>query len=250
VQDALEDGLTTEAARRLQQVLHTNPTPQAWYMAAQMTLDRDREQAIRHLKRALLLDPDYGDALTLLGQMGESRHITAGDVAEEVIEAVDDAPVFRRLSHWQQLLLVSAMAIVLGILIVWLPGVLFPHTGPANLAAAAPEAAHVTLYRAADVIGSFAGETAFEKTGVRVANLEGKRVLYFNVASSSGMQSVTVIIYDNISQFVRDSATHRELEESSKLRVTGNVLMAYDKALIGTTAEAQLIGQFRFITGT
>ena len=57
VYDALEDGHNRQAMQYLEELLHTNPTADAWFLAAEFTLERDRDQAIRHLKRALMLDP-------------------------------------------------------------------------------------------------------------------------------------------------------------------------------------------------
>ena len=103
VQDALESGQYQQAHKHLQAVLRTNPTADAWCLAAELTLDRDREQAIRHLKRALLLNPRHGRSLTLLGELGETKDITLHDVAEEITEAVgqqaDHTPILRRLSR-------------------------------------------------------------------------------------------------------------------------------------------------------
>ena len=103
VNDALEDGHYKQAVALLQHVLREKPSAEAWFMAAKLTLDNDRDEAVRHLKRALLLNPEHRDSLSLLGQLGEKKQFTAGDVAEEftdVVEAkVDHLPFMRRFSR-------------------------------------------------------------------------------------------------------------------------------------------------------
>lgn len=257
VYDALETGQYRQAVQNLQVVLETNPSADAWYLAAELTLEKDRDKAIRHLKRALLLNPKHGNSLTLLGQLGELKNLTLQDVAEEISDTVgehaDRTPLLRRLSRTQQMIVIAlgAMAITAGT--IFGLAALFRPDRPANLADHAPAAAQVEMLRSRDVFSQFTNGSRIPVFSVEQTTgtaTPGKETLSFAVPSiSGGLFPVHVIVYDSISELIRDRNTHTSLENGFEVRVAQNVLLAYSSSLAGQSIEQELIDLFEVITG-
>ena len=255
VQDALHNGDYKQAATTLQNVLRDNPSAEAWFMAAQLTLDNDRDRAIRHLKRALLINPKHTNSLTLLGQLGEDRHITAGDVAEELTDVVEDQvdhlPFMQGRSRAMKLAVmgVATMLVIIGIVV--LPRILFPRTGPAYIPDAPPQTAELEIKGANSVFNAMTN-SRLEMFSVRFKNENdaGKHIMQFYVPGRAGqMRLVQVIVYQSMTAIARDAATHQELARSSETLMIDNVLLAYDKNLAGLIIEGQLRNQFTLIMG-
>ncbi len=255
VQDALADGEYKQAANILQTVLRDNPSAEAWFMAAQLTLDNDRDRAVRHLKRALLMNPRHGDSLTLLGQLGEDKHITAGEVAEELTEVVeeqvDHLPFMRRLSRPMKLTVMGLVTLLVIVVFMMSPRILFPRTGPAYIPEAPPQVAQLEISSANQVFNAMTNSN-LELFSVTFASDQaaGKQTMKFWVPGRGGqMQRVNVIVYQSMTAIVRDMETHQQLAATSETLMIDNVLLAYDKNLVGLIIEGQLRNQFTTIMG-
>jgi tetratricopeptide (TPR) repeat protein len=255
VKDALAVGEYKQAATLLQSVLRDNPSADAWFMAAQLTLDNDRDRAIRHLKRALLLNPKHGDTLTLLGQLGEDRHITAGDVAEElgdvVDEQVDHLPFMKGQSRGMKLAVMGLLTMLVIVAVLTLPRILFPRTGPAYIPDAPPQVAELEIHSSNSIFNAFTS-SGLEMFNVRFKNGRdaGKQTLEFQMPGRAGqLQPVQVIVYQSMTAVVRDMATHQQLDLTSETVMIDNVLLAYHKDLSGLIIEGQLRNQFTLIMG-
>jgi tetratricopeptide (TPR) repeat protein len=253
---ALDQGEYRLAASRLQSVLHTDPSADAWYLAAELTLERDRDRAVRHLKRALLLNPRHGDTLTLLGQLGETPELTIAEVANEVAEAVneqaDRAPILRRLTPRQRLYAVGATLIALIFVVVFLIPALIPRSGPALIPETAPTAQAVVKVTPNTVFNHFIGSgiQMFNVERIGNASTPGKDILKFSVSGAGGqLQPVQIIVYESVSAMVRDSQTQRQLEESSLIFARGNAMLVYARELHELPIENRLLFQFQLITG-
>ena len=257
VYDALEDGHARQAMQYLEEVLHTNPSADAWFLAAELTLDRDRDLALRHLKRALVLDPGHGNTLGLLGQLGESKDITLSDVAVEVTDAVtaqtSKAPVLRRLSKLQQMIVVSLGAVLLTILIVSAISIVTRGDGPAYIPEQAPVAVPVTILNADTVFQTVTSSKMpiFDIRIIPASVTPGKSTMKFTVPvlGTNRRHPVQVMVYDSISEFIRDEATHQQIAQTSEVVVHGNVMLAYVRSIRGHAIEVQLLQLFEFITG-
>ena len=257
VYDALEGGKYRQAVDYLQVVLETNPSADAWYLAAELTLEKDRDKAIRHLKRALLLNPKHGNSLTLMGQLGELKDITLQDVAVEISDTVgeraDKTPLLRRLSRTQQLIVIAlgAMAITAGT--IFGLSALFKPDRPVNLADQAPAAAQFEMLGAREIFSQFTNGSRFPVFSVEQTTntaTPGKQTLSFAVPSArGGLYPVHVMVYDSVSQLIRDKATHTSLESGFEIRVSQNVLIAYSNSLVGQSIERELVDVFEVITG-
>ena len=78
----------------------------------------------------------------------------------------------------------------------------------------------------------------------------GKTVIEFQVLGRAGqLKPVQVIVYQSMTAIARDSETHQQLNRTSETVMIDNVLLAYDRSLVGLTIEQQLRNQFEFIMG-
>jgi hypothetical protein len=256
VHTAIADGHYREAAQQLQEVLQSSPSADAWFLAAQFTMEKDRDRAVRHLKRALLLNPRHGDSLTLLGQLGEGREFTVSDVADEfgdvVAEQVDQTPIIGKLKRPQQIIFVVILSLVVILSFTWAVRILFPHVGPAYIPEQAPEAQQVVLLDANQVINHFARANfeIFAVQYVSSAQTPGKRVMRFAVPGRDGrLKPAQIIVYDSISDLVRDHAAQEQWEEIYSIAASGNTLLLYSHELEGLIIERKLLNHFNVITG-
>lgn len=244
------------ASQQLQQILHTNPSADAWFLAAQLTLDRDHERAVRHLKRALLLDPHHGETRTMLGQLGVDPDITVADIADEMADVVSEhtnnTPLLRRLSARQRLYAVGGLVVLLIVAITSGLTLLFPRTGPAYIPEAAPEVVTTRLMNAENVFAQFNGSgiQMFAIEQINHLQTPGKDTLKFSLSGADGqLLPAQVVVYKSISDFIRDSDAHQAFAATSEIVARSNAMLVYDKGLQGLAVEDQLLRQFQVITG-
>ncbi len=256
VYTSLDQGDYRLAASQLQTVLHADPSADAWFLAAELTLEKDRERAVRHLKRALLLNPKHGDTLTLLGQLGETPELTISEVADEVVDAVnaqaDQTPVLRRLTPRQRLFAVGGTLIALVFTMIVVIPALIPRSGPAFIPDAAPQAEASRALTPNAIFNQFISSDIQMFDIERIGNsvTPGKDSFKFSVSGAGGMlQPVQVILYASVSDLVRDSEAHRQLEETSLIFARGNALLIYAKELHDLPIEDRLMLQFQLIAG-
>ena len=257
VHASLNQGEYRLAASQLQAVLHTDPSADAWYLAAQLTVEKDRERAVRHLKRALLMNPKHGKTLTLLAQLGETPELTISEVAEEVVDAVnaqaDQTPILRRLTPRQRLFAIGGTLVALIFTVIVVIPALIPRTGPSFIPDAAPRpASDIRMVTPTTLFNQFIGSDIQLFNIERIGNsiTPGKDTLKFDVSGPGGdLQPVQVVVYESISNLVRDSEMQRQLEETSLIFARNNALLIYAKELHDLPMEDRLLLQFQLIAG-
>ncbi len=257
VHNSLNQGEYRLAASQLQTVLHNDPSADAWYLAAQLTVEKDRERAIRHLKRALLLNPKHAKTLTLLGQLGETPELTISEVAEEVVDAVnaqaDQTPILRRLTPRQRLVAVGGALVALVFTVIVIIPALIPRTGPSFIPDTSPQqAVDKRVVTPTALFNQFIGSDIQMFNIERIGNsiTPGKDTLKFEVSGAGGrLQPVQVVVYESISDLVRDSAMQRQLEETSLIFARNNALLVYAKELHDLPMEDRLLLQFQLVAG-
>lgn len=154
VQDALSNGQRKEAITMLEEVLREAPTANAWYMAALIT-NNEREK-VRHLQRALLLDPDHEQSKAMLKKLGKSSQGGLGrSFLEEIQQAILDqsarSPFLSRLPRSMQL----GAALLVVVFIIGLFGVtvaLFLELGGPQVSDTAPTAAPIVTVESGDAL--------------------------------------------------------------------------------------------------
>ena len=258
VYQALDQGEYRTAVQHLQELLRTEPSADAWYLAAELIIDKDRDQAIRHLKRALLLNPRHGDSLTLLGQLGESPDITLHDVAEEVADVVsrqaNHTPGLSKLSRPQQFMAFTGLLVLVAAALVFSLNALSQrNAGPSYIPPQAPQAKQSALLNANTLFARFSNGALplFGIEQIKGTGDTGRDTLKFSVYGPDGtLQPAQIIVYHSISALVHDRSTQRNLEATSLIVAQNNALLVYSKNLQGLTLEHQLVRQFKEITGT
>ena len=146
------------------------------------------------------------------------------------------------------MIVISLVAMALTVTVVWLLTVIFKPGGPVYIPEAAP-AAETRLFKAQSTFNQF------KIGGITMYNVNEtlntyKETLNFSVASANGgLEPVTVIVYDSVSDFIHDQETRQQLQASSEFIAAGNVFMAYSSGLKNQPVEEELIHLFEVITG-
>lgn len=114
VQDAWEDGKRREAVALLRDILREDPSANAWYMAATMT--NDKNEKVRHLQRALQLNPSHRQSQQLLERLGVKNASFGGTVVSEVGESIFERtrrfPIIGQLPPAVQLLFAAVIVFI------------------------------------------------------------------------------------------------------------------------------------------
>lgn len=250
VYSALDAGDNAGAVRLLAEVIQAEPSAQAWYLAARLTHDRDK--AVRHLKRALLLDPKHADSLTLLRELDGERSITLTDVKEEVVETLEyehrRLPVVRNLGKRQILVGALAAAVVLmGALVLLAQALRQP--GPSLVPEQAPQAAAVTIVPLATVWQHFQNSGLPIQAMGRGATDGGRHTIELTIRDTAGqLVPVSVLVYDSIPALIADRGTLDTYEAAGHVLGAANTRLAYPVTLSGYLAR-QLENTLRSIPG-
>lgn len=250
VYNAMETGDNVSAMRLLAEVIQQEPSAQAWYIAARLTNDRDK--ALRHLKRALLLDPHHTESLALLSRMNEDTTLTLQDIKEEVVQTLEyehkRLPVVRNLSKSQALVGALALAVVVIAALVLVASVLRPD-GPSLVPDQAPQAAQVRIVPVSTVWQHFQNSELPIHSMGRGADAGARHSIDITIRDTSGqLVPVTVFIYDNIPAIINDGAALDAYEAQGTLVGAANARLYYPPALSSYMAR-QLENTFRAIPG-
>lgn len=233
VYSALDAGDNAGAAQLLGEVIRTEPSAQAWCLAARLTHDRDK--AVRHLKRALLLDPKHAESLVLLRELDGDRSITLTDVRDEVVETLEyehqRMPVVRNLNKRQTLVGALALAVVVVAGLVLVARVL-RQPGPSLIPEQAPQAAAVTIVPLATVWQHFQNSGLPIQSMGRGATDGGRHTIELTVRDTAGqLVPVSVLVYDSIPALIGDRDTLAAYETQGHLLGAANLRLAYPPSL-------------------
>ncbi len=250
VYSAMNAGDRAAAIRLLAEVIQTEPSAQAWYLAARLT--GDREKALRHLKRALLLDPKHADSLAMLRELGAEKTFTLDELKEEVVEALEyehqRLPVVRNLSKRQALIGALALAVVIIGTLVLLARLLRP-TGPSLVPDQAPPPAAVTIIPLGTVWQHFQNSELPLQAMTRGASASGRHSIALTVRDTSGaLVQVSLLVYDGVPALIGDRDTLDTLEAQGTVIGVANVRLAYPPTLSGFMAR-QLESTLRSMPG-
>lgn len=250
VYSAMDAGDNVGAMRLLTEVIQAEPSAQAWYLAARLTNDRDK--ALRHLKRALLLDPAHSDSLVMLRQLGGEKAITLDDVKEEVVQTLEyehkRLPVVRNLSRRQTLVGALALAVVvIGTLV--LLAQLLRSAGPSLVPDQAPQAAAVTIVPLGTVWQHFQNSDLPIQSMARGPAASGRHSIEMTIRDTSGqLVPVSVLVYDSIPALIGDRDTLDAYESQGHLLGAANTRLAYPATVSGYMAR-QLENTLRSVPG-
>jgi hypothetical protein len=250
VYNALDAGDNLSAMQLLTEVIQTEPSAQAWYIAARLTNDRDK--ALRHLKRALLLDAKHAESLVMLRQLNGDSSITLGDIKEEVVQTLEyehqRLPVVRNLSKRQTLLGALALAVVLIAGLVLAARVL-RQPGPSLIPEQAPQAAAVAIVPLNAVWQHFQNSGLPVQSMARGQTVDGRDLIELTVRDTDGQSvPVSILVYESIPALVGDGATLDMYEAQGRLLGAANMRLAYPASL-SSYMSRQLENTLRSVPG-
>lgn len=132
VKQALKQGDKKQAMRLLKSILKENPTADAWYMAARLTDDRDKQR--QYLKRALMLDSNHRKAKDLyreLGgqQIGSNRAILQM-LYEEISRTGENSRLLGSMTPQQRFFIASGLSILMIVSMFGLLSAVFYQPSP------------------------------------------------------------------------------------------------------------------------
>lgn len=204
VQLAMRENNREEAVRLLQEVLRQSPSADAWHLAAQLTKNRD--ERIRHLRRALNYDPQHKGALQMLDQMGAAHSGGASDLLADVRQSLRDEGSRSWLVRWLPrpvqgvaiIVLILGMVVAVGYGIFTLVQEFTPPEIPTDLTPIASEFEELNP----DTLA-----TQLRRTGLRIASVvridseevvNGDLMRVSFLGASGTLRTAEIIIYASL----------------------------------------------------
>lgn len=209
VQIAFKQGEKNKAAQLLKEVLHTNPSADAWVMAARMTSNPDT--AKQHLQRALAFNPKHVKARDMLRDLGGTPMSASAAFSSGLLPALRaelqkfgaNKPLLKNFSPQQRM--ITAISLFAGIFIVMavMLTTLF-NTPPAPIP---PEITAVTVYESDTLISHWTASGLNISNLAHVEQAEGahsKDEITFMVTDETGPHLITALLYNDVAEIVAD----------------------------------------------
>ena len=209
VQMALKQGDKAKATQLLKTVLQTNPSADAWVMAARMT--GNPETAKLHLQRALSFDSKHIKARDMLRDMGiqpmsSSAALTGGFVSSVRIELEKfgvNKPILKNFSPSQRMATaISLYVVVLTVMLVLVSMLLAPPTE-----IALPPDTTFSVFQSETLINQWTTEGLNLSKVTNIAQTPEalpKEAITFEITDDVGKHQVTVFLYEKIAGIVHD----------------------------------------------
>jgi hypothetical protein len=238
IRHSIKQGNRQQAAAQLQDVLRTRPSADAWFLAAQMTGDRDK--AIRYLRYALQLDAGHVRARRALASFGV--HQTAAETGfwSQLRRELESFGQDSRLLGWMDptLRMVTVLVVMVGTLavsLILLVNLLTPDTMPPlpdpRPAVQVTSTALIDHFYASSLrITSLAPLTLMETVPVREA---------FSMVVEDGGQlfAIQFYFYDSLMDLFDDHDRLLARYDDRQLGVHHTVVMVYPEELAAPTAR-------------
>lgn len=243
VRVVMKQGDRKQAAEMLRDVLKRNPDADALYLAA--LLAKDDETAIKHLRRALLLDPRHEASRKWLERKdidpGTFVQNLGGEVIQTIYEQSDRTPLLRRLGRWQQLAIFGVLASVI-VFAIGLALVVLVRSAPeaqAGSESGLPTPIPVTIVNAdalRDQLINSDLELSVVPRSSAVRNIQGD-ILSFSLTVGSRLHDVNILVYRDISALIADQNTINSYASYASIKSMSNVVMIYPNTLDSQTAR-------------
>ena len=252
VRVAMRQSKRQEALEMLREILRHNPSADALYLAAE--LSANEEAAIKHIRRALLLEPDHQPSQKWLKRKGMAPGTFAHQLGEEVIQTIyeqsDRTPLLSRLARWQQLaifgVLATALLLIIGSGIV----ILLRSTPETRAESSLPTAAPVSLLNTSAFQEQFLNsglDLQPARSSSAIRDIQGE-TLTFALASGGRTYDVNILVYQDIPALIQDRTSINSYAHYANVLSASNVVMIYPKTMDSQTAR-QLVQTFEAITG-
>lgn len=252
VRAAVNQGDRKQAMEMLKAILSENPSADAWYLAARMSKDKDR--AIKYLRRALLIDSHHSQSLALMEKLGGQRKGFLGSIGEELADIIHEqakkSPLLKRLSPRNQLIVVGLMTVIIVIGFIFALSNFFkPAATGLYVPEVAPDAAPVVRLNINQVKDNFVAN-GYELTGLRTSNRAGTaagQTVIFNLIDQYGTwHIISVRVYHDLTALISDQANLSAQEETANVIAISNAVLIYPKSLQGFDAN-RLVATFNLL---
>lgn len=239
------------AREMLREILRHNPSADALYLAAE--LSKNEDAALKHIRRALLLDPNHLPSQKWLTRKGINPGSFAHNLGEEVVQTIyeqsDKAPLLSRLSRWQQLTIFGMLATVFVFVIGAGIVVLLRSVPEAQAESTLPTAAPITVLAASTLEEQLLGSgldlrQAPSASGIR--DIQGE-TLSFALVAGGRTHDINILVYQDVPALIRDRSSINSYAHYAHVLSASNVVMIYPKTLDSQTAR-QLVRTFESIT--
>jgi hypothetical protein len=244
VKNAIEAGDRKRAFDLLKTILNEDPNADAWYMAARLTRDADKKQ--KHLRRALLLDPNHQGAKQMLNRMGitNAPNTFLGRIGAEfkdmLHEQAQKSILLRRFSPRNQLIIFGIITLVIIAAFALALANLLTPKGPV-IADVAATPVHVEIMSPNNVV-KWLRTTDLETFSVVQArdplNKDKHSIVFGMYDTNDTWQEVTILVYDTISALIGDQQALAAYEVSANVMAQSNVILIYPMAMADNTAAA------------
>ncbi|MCA0457306.1 MAG: hypothetical protein LCI00_25265 [Chloroflexi bacterium] len=209
VQMALKQGEKAKAAGLLKTVLQTNPSADAWVMAARLSSNPDTQK--QHLHRALAFNPKHIKARDMLRDLGETPMSASAALSKGLLPALRaelekfgaNKPLLKNFSPQQRM--ITALSLYAGIILLMVVMVSTLVSTPST--PVLPEITPVTVFESDSLISQWSA------AGLNISNLAlvqqepnvlSKDEFTFMVTDESGPHLVTAFLYNDVAAVVND----------------------------------------------
>jgi hypothetical protein len=243
VKDAIEAGDRKRAFDLLKTILNEDPNADAWVMAARLTHEENQKQ--KHLRRALLLDPNHPGAKQMLRQLGitNTPDTFLGRMGAEfkdmLYEQGQKSVLLRRFNPRTQLIILGTMIVAIIFAFTLALANLLAPKGPI-IAAVPAEAIPVEIISPNDVVKWLRTTNleTFSLVQARDPNNKDKHSVTFGMYDTdNAWQMVTILVYDTVSAIIADQEALAVHEASANVMARSNVILIYPKEMSSVTAD-------------
>jgi hypothetical protein len=254
VRTAVTQGERKRAMEMLKLILAENPSAEAWYVAAR--LSKDKSNALKYLRRALLIDSHHTKSLELMEKLGGKPKGFWGSIGEEIADAIHGqakkSPLLKHLNPRHQLIAVGLMTVVIIIGFIFAFSSFFKPAEGLYVPEVAPDAAPTLRLNSNQVVDNFVAN-GYDLNGLRKSNRAGTaagQTIIFNLADSYGnWHVITVRVYHDLSALISDQENLNAQEESSNVVPVSNAILIYPKSLQGYAAN-RLVNTFNLLAAS
>lgn len=230
IQTAITTKNRKQAAEMIQTLIQQKPSADAWYLAAQMTTDRDTK--IHYLRTALLLDRHHQKSQDALRQLGERAGNYYSNFAYNLLhilkEHINRSPLLRPFPPAIQLTFVAVLGIFLVVMVGVLISGLLASRGPV-LSADGPSTPAVEFFSTSQIQNVFTtGELDIMFTELKRDNAIGKDIIQLDVRDvGNRARTVEVFVYDNVQAIINDQNTLAIYEQATHILAYANIVVVY-----------------------
>jgi len=226
-----------QASEMLQTLLKEKPTADAWFLAAQLTKDRNKK--VQYLRTALLLDNTHRKSIDWLRELGEDvdgNTLFIRSFLHELQEQANKSPFLRPFPPAVQAVIGVGIAIFLVVMFGLIASKLIVAGGPA-LSSDGPDVAASDFIQTPQVLDAFNG------SGIDILFVEqkrdevvGKDIIELDIRDEGNRSRlIEVFVYDSVKAILDDQNRLGVYDQATNVIAHANMIVVYPLDLSETT---------------